>query len=168
MSNFITVQTLRELHDGLTGMAWVQGLARAGVRRRQGGLQEQLYALAHQLDDLEQQIESTMAADRLYFRLPMVWWAWVPLLFSGGFLYAAQGEFYEQRLVVWALSLMSFFAFAALFWFRHRAEEAIRTEIKRRNRPKLKAQKGELMAELLTTRDALLVHMAANPTQANP
>ena len=168
MSNFISVQTLQELHDGQSGIAWVHGLARAGVRRRQGALEDKLYALAHQLDGLEDQIESTMAADRFYFRLPTVWWAWVPLLFSGGFLYAAQGDMFEQRLVVWAVVLMSFFVFAALFWFRNRVVEAVRLEKKRRHRPKLKMQKKQLMAELVGARDELLVQIVGVPAQKNP
>lgn len=168
MSNSLSLQTLRELHAGLSGIAWVHGLARAGVRRKESGLQEALYALAHRLDEIEQQIEATMAADRLYFQLPTAWWAWVPLLFSFGFLYAAQGEHLKGRLVIWALALMLFFAFAALFWFRNRFWEAIRLEKKRRNRPQLKSEKDSIVMELLQTRDALLAQVADDAKSANP
>ena len=159
MSNSPTVQTLQESHEGLRGIDWVHGLARAGVRRSQGELSVRLYALAQELDEVEQQIESTMTADKFYFKLPTAWWAWVPLLFAFGFLYAAQGDFYERRLVLWASALALFFVFAAFFWLRHRTMEAIRLEKKRRNRPRLKSDKHALVAELLSVRDELVVQI---------
>ena len=168
MSDYLALQTLRELHDGLRGIDWVHGLARAGVRRKDGQLQDELYALAHRLDEVEQEIERTMAADRLYFRLPTAWWAWVPLLFSFGFLYAAQGEFFHQRLLVWALALGLFFGVAGLFWFRNRTVEAIRLEQKRRDRPRLQRERNAIVEQLLRTRDALLGQVSSPTNMPSP
>ena len=156
MSNPLHVQSLIELRDGQRGIEWLQGLARANVRRSNGLLEERAYALASEIDRLDEDIQRTYTADTFFFRLPKAWWAWVPLLYSGGFLYATQKEFYEERIQQWMWFVMILALFATLFLVRKWWMETSRKVDKRQSRPRLKGQRAALMVELLQVRDALV------------
>ena len=156
MSNPIDVQSLKELRDGQRGIEWLQGLARANVRRANGVVSERAYALASEIDRLDEDIQRTYTDDKFFFKLPNAWWAWVPLLYSGGFLYATQLEFIEERLNRWMWFVVALGTFAVFFLMRKVWMEQTRKLDKKKTRPRLKGQRAALMVELLQTRDALL------------
>ena len=167
MSNSVDVQSLRELRDGQRGIEWLQGLARANVRRSQGVVAEQAYALASEIDRLDEDIQSTYTDDKFFFKLPTAWWAWVPLLYSGGFLYSAHTEFYEDRLNRWMWFAVGLGVFAVLFLIRKLWMENTRKLDKRKARPRLKGQRAALMVDLLKARDALVEQAIARAGDLN-
>lgn len=156
MSNPVDVQSLRALRDGQRGIEWLQGLARSNVRRSQGEAADRAYALASEIDRLDQDIQSTYTDDKFFFKLPKAWWAWVPLLYSGGFLYSAHTEFYEDRLNRWMWFVVGLGVFAVFFLIRKVWMENTRKLEKKQSRPRLKGQRAALMVELLRTRDTLI------------
>jgi hypothetical protein len=156
MSNPIDVQLLRDLRDVHTGMHWLQNLARAQVRRSAGGPSEQVYTLAAQIDALDEKIRETYALDKFFYRLPEGWWIWVPLVYLGAFLYAAQRDSYEERLMYWMWSLMIFGGIALTFLARKVAKESGLRREKVRRRPRLKGERAALMVQLMETRDHLV------------
>tara|TARA_Y100001978_G_scaffold190260_1_gene193306 strand:- start:256 stop:765 length:510 start_codon:yes stop_codon:yes gene_type:complete len=156
MSNPVDVQSLRELRDGQRGIEWLQALARANVRRSQGPASERAYALASEIDRLDEDIQSTYTDDKYFFKLPKAWWAWVPLLYSGGFLYSSQTEFFEDRMNRWMWFLVGFGVFAVFFLLRKAWMENTRKIDKTKARPRLKGQRAALMVELLQVRDTLV------------
>jgi hypothetical protein len=156
MSNPIDVQLVRDLRDGDTGLHWLQSLACGNVRRSAGGASEQVYVLAAQIDVIEEQIKETYIPDKFFYGLPLYWWVWVPLLYAFGFLYAADREFYEDRLMVWMLFLLGLGVFALTFLFRKAAKESGLRREKIQRRPRLKGERAALMVQLMQARDQVV------------
>jgi len=159
MSNPIDVQLLRTLQDGHTGLHWLQSLARGNVRRKSDSASEQAYVLAAQIDVLDEQIRETYTLDKFFYRLPPGWWAWVPLLYSFGFLYAAQRELYEDRLMVWMWFLILLAGFALTVFARKVSIESGLRRGKLRRRPRLKGERAALMVRLMQTRDHIVENL---------
>ena len=156
MSNPIDVQLLRSLRDGQRGIHWLQNLARANVRRSDGGPFEQVYGLAAEIDRLDGEIQETYTLDKFFYRLPRAWWVWVPLLYLGGFLLAAQAELYEDRLIRWMWSLIIFGGFALTFLAKKAAKEGALKHAKVLRRPRLMGERAALMVQLMETRDQVV------------
>jgi hypothetical protein len=156
MSNPIDVQLLRELRDGHTGMHWLQSLACANVRRSAGGHSEHAYTLAAQIDSLDEQIQETYTLDRFFYALPEGWWIWVPLLYVGGFWYAAQRQVYEDRLIYWMWFLIIFGGLALTVLAKMVSKEWVIKHAKVNRRPRLKGERAALVVQLMETRDHLV------------
>jgi len=166
MSNPVNVQLLQELRDGQRGIVWLQGLAQSNVRRSDGALGEQAYELAGQIDRLDEEIQDTYVEDRFFFPLPRAWWFWVPALYLCGFLFAAQTEVYEDRLMRWMWSLVFWGAFGIYFLIQKKAMEESRKRQKSQQRPRLKGERAALMVRLLETRDALIHCTSTEPAES--
>ena len=152
----INMFILRECKQGRLGIQWLQSLARASVRSQDGGLGERAYGLARELDAVDEEIADTFVLDIMFFPLPKGWWWKMPLLYAGGFLWAAQEDHYEDRLIswAWALTILGFFASMVILYKLVR-ERRLQFE-KGRRRPGLNQRRKELENELCLVRDALL------------
>ena len=156
MSNHVDLQILRDLRDGNTGMSWLQGLARANVRSSDGAYGQLAYALAAQIDEIEQAIKETYAQDKFFYRLPSGWWMWVPLLYFGAMVFAAQWTDTDTRVLVWLWIVVGFGGIAITFLAKKFAKESTLKREKVRRRPRLKGERAAIMVTLLKTRDQIV------------
>ncbi|MEC8192862.1 MAG: hypothetical protein VX127_09020 [Myxococcota bacterium] len=163
-------QNLNHLSSSSLGIQWLQGMARAGIRRTDGGEAARMYELAQELDELDDKIAETFVGEQLFFPLPNGWWIWVPLLYSGGFLWALRhraeatdvNAYTEERMSIYmmfcvALAVISMVVLGIKF-FRER-DARLR---KQRQRPTLVAARDGVRNELVRLRDALGARTQAN------
>ena len=102
----VSASQLRTLHRDLSGLQWLQGLARSGLRRGTCTEAREAFARAERIHVLDEAIQDTYAPEELYFPLPRWWWVWVPMLYGLGFRWALEQDSFEERLLTWGLSLI--------------------------------------------------------------
>jgi len=164
MSDPIDLQILRHLRDGNTGMEWLQSLARSNVRRSACEHSELAYTLAAQIHQLDEDIKETYALDKFFYKLPPGWWIWVPLLYFGAVVFAAQWTDSYMRVLVWLWVLVAFGGIAATFLAKKFAKESTLMLEKVRRRPRLKGERAALMVHLMETRDHIVATVVAAGT----
>ncbi len=153
----ISASQLRALRSDHTGMQWLQGMAKSGLRRSTCSEAAEAYTIAAQVDELDDAIQATFASEQFFFPLPKWWWVWVPLLYWLGFLWALQQDSFEERLFTWGWSMKLFGVVAGwiLFMTAHREYRAKQEKLKRR--PILRAERSTAMADLEAMRDRCIV-----------
>lgn len=155
---------LRQLTDGHLGIQWLQGLAQAGVRSSGDGPEGVAYLLAQRAHELDDQIAETFQGEQVFFRLPPGWWLWVPMLYSGGFMWALErrpsagnpNDFVEERWYAYmtfciVLGVLS----ASVLIVKYVREQRILRERKKR-RPRLRGERAAVMVDLMAVRDAIV------------
>ncbi len=159
-------RNLSHLNRGSLGIQWLQGLARAGVRRSTGAVAEQLYALAQQLHDIDEEIAQTFVGDQLFFPLPDGWWLWMPLVYSGGFLWALRynseapdsSAYIEERMSLFMMFCIALGVVSAVVLSVKFIRERDARVRKERLRPTLVDARDGLRNELLRLRETMVAH----------
>lgn len=138
-------------------MQWLQGLARAGIRRKDGLTSEELYAAAQKLHELDDSIAATFVGEQLFFPLPAGWWIWVPLLYAGGFMWALDRRGgVEERVTVFMVFCVVLAVVAAMVLVVKYVKERDARRERSRRRPLLNADRDAARADLVRLRDQFL------------
>ena len=164
MSKRIERRMLNHLHDGSSGIQWLQGLARAGVKRSHGVDAERMYALAQQVHEIDDAIAETFVGEQVFFPLPPGWWMWTPLLYAYGFMWALQYRpdardplaDLEERLSIFMVFCMALGAISAVVLIIKFVRERRARQHRLRRRPELRAARAARMTELNAVRDAMV------------
>jgi hypothetical protein len=152
----ISIPMLTACHGHLSGLDWQVGLARAGVRRKKGGLEEELFVLAHELTRVEEELATTWVPDRPFYGLPPGWWIWVPSIYVLLFIWAMGAEDSVARIYRWCGALVGLGAGAVYVLMKIWRPSRQRRLEKEAQRPVLQAEKEARIADLLVARDALV------------
>jgi len=148
---------LNSLRHSSLGMQWLQGLARAGVRRSDGLTSTELYATAQKVHELDDSIAETYVGEQLFFPLPAGWWIWVPLLYAGGFMWALDRRGgVEERVSVFMVFCVVLAVVAAMVLTVKYVKERDARRERARQRPILTADRNAVRTELVRLRDRFL------------
>ncbi len=147
---------LRAMNDSHPGMTWLQALSRSGLRSGEGEPGAPAYQLAQRVHEIEDEIDLTYQREEVYFPLPPGWWIWVPLLYSGGFLWAADKDFYEERLVGFMLFCIAFALILGVVLLSKYVRERRILLDRAKKRPRLLGERAAVMVDLMALRDVLV------------
>ena len=164
MRSLVEKGILRQLTDAHLGIQWLQGLAQAGVRSSEEGPGAVAYVLAQRANELDDQIAETFQGEQVFFRLPPGWWLWVPMLYTGGFMWALErrpsadnpNDFVEERWYAFmAFCVVLGVVSAAVLILKFVRERRILRERALR-RPRLRGERAAVMVDLMAARDAIV------------
>lgn len=164
MTSLVEKGILRQLTDGHLGIQWLQGLARAGVKSSGEGPGAVAYVLAQRANELDEQIAETFQGEQVFFRLPPGWWLWVPMLYTGGFMWALErrpsadnpSDFVEERWYAFmAFCVVLGVVSASVLVSKYLRERRILRERAQR-RPRLRGERAAVMLDLMAARDELV------------
>ena len=122
-----------------------------------------MYDLAQELHELDEEVAETFVGEQLFFPLPNGWWIWVPMLYSGGFLWALRHRseatdvhaYTEERMSIYMMFCVALAAISMVVLGTKFIRERDARLRKQRQRPTLVAARDGVRNELVRLRDAL-------------